>query len=166
MSPQRPPPMIDAKRAGGVSWGRMMKAAGSDSALELSLDGLPVALLNHAKLGFSLGGQAYTVRRSGFFGPLYELQQDGQTLLSAKASGLVLRFTVSLGDRVLTLKSLDFSEKRFGLFDGATQVGGITHASPIHYTRDITIDLPEAVPLAGQVFLMWLLLWKWGAAST
>ena len=144
----------------------MMKAAGSDSALELRLDGKPVAVLNHAKLGFSLEGQPYTVRRSGFFGPLYELQQDGLTQLSAKQSALTLSFTVSLGDRAWTLKPLDISEKRFGLFDGETQVGGISPDSRIHYTHDITIDLPEALPLAGQVFLMWLLLWKWGAAST
>ena len=141
----------------------MMIAAGSDSALELSLDGKPVVVLNHAKLGFSLGGQAYTVRRSGFFGPLYELQRDGLTLVSAKQAAFTFRYAVSLGDRAWTLKSLDFSEKRFGLFDGATQVGGISPASRIHYTSDITIDLPEALPLAGQVFLMWLLLWKWGA---
>ena len=158
--------MIDAKRSGGVSWRRMMKAAGSESALELSLDGKPVAVLNHAKLGFSLDGQAYAVRRSGFFGPLYELQQDGLTLLSAKQSALALRFTVSLGDRAWTLKAMEFTETRFGLFDGATQVGAISPASRRRYTSDIAIDLPDALPLAGQVFLMWLLLWKWGAAST
>src|SRR5579863_8947543 len=100
----------------------MMKATGSDSALELSLDGKPVAVLNHARLGFSLDGQAYTIRRSGFFGPLYELQQDGLTLLSVKAAAFTYRFTVSLGDRAWTMKSLEFNEKRFGLFDGATQV--------------------------------------------
>jgi hypothetical protein len=158
--------MIDAKRSGGVSWRRMLKATGSESALELSLDGKPVAVLNHAKLGFSLDGQAYTVQRSGFFGPLYELQQDGRTLLSAKAAAFTFRYTVSLGDRAWTLRTVDFSEKRFGLFDGVTQVGRISPASTIHYTSDITIDLPEALPLAGQVFLMWLLLWKWGAPST
>ena len=144
----------------------MMKATGSESALELSLDGKPIVVLNHAKLGFSFDGQAYTVRRSGFFGPLYELQQDGLTLLSAKQAAFVHRYTVSLGDRVWMLKAVGISNTRFGLFDGVTQVGGISPASRIRYTSDITIDLPEVLPLAGQVFLMWLLLWKWGAAST
>jgi hypothetical protein len=144
----------------------MMKATGSDSALELSLDGKPVVALNHAKLGFSLDGQDYSVRRSGFFGPLYELQLSGQTLISAKQAAFVHSYTVSLGDRTWMLKAVDFTAKRFGLFDGVTQVGSISPASRIHYTRDITIDLPEVLPLAGQVFLMWLLLWKWGAAST
>jgi hypothetical protein len=144
----------------------MMKAAGSESALEVSLDGKPVAVLNHAKLGFSLDGQAYTVRRSGFVGPLYELQQNGQTLVCAKQAAFIYSYVVTFGDRVWTLKTLGLSEKRFGLFEGATQVGAILPDSRIHYTRDITIDLPEALPLAGQVFLMWLLLWKRGAAST
>jgi hypothetical protein len=40
-------------------------------------------------------------------------------------------------------------------------VGVISAANRVHYTRDITIDLPDALPLAGQVFLMCLLLWKW-----
>jgi hypothetical protein len=144
----------------------MMKATGSESALELSLDGKPIVVLNHAKLGFSFDGQAYTVRRSGFLGPLYELQQDGLTLLSAKQAAFVHRYTVSLGDRVWMLKAVEMTGRRFGLFDGVTQVGGISPASRIRYTSDITIDLPEVLPLAGQVFLMWLLLWKWGAAST
>ena len=144
----------------------MMKATGSDSALELRIDGKPVAVLNHAKLGFSLDDQAYNVRRSGFLGPLYELQHSGRTVISAKQAAFALRFTVSVGDRTWILKALGIAEKRFGLFDGMTQVGSISPANRIHYTRDITIDLPEALPLAGQVFLMWLLLWKWGAPLT
>src|SRR5579863_4811097 len=109
----------------------MMKATGSDSALELSLDGKPVAVLNHAKLGFSLDGQAYAVRRSGFFGPLYELQQDGLTLLSDKQAAFAYRYIVSLGDRAWMLKALDIANTRFGLFDGAAQVGAISPASRI-----------------------------------
>jgi hypothetical protein len=144
----------------------MMKATGSESALELSLDGKLVAVLDHAKLGFSLDGQVYTVRRSGFLGPLYELQQDGLTLLSARQAAFANRYTVSLGDRVWMLKALEITATRFGLFDGGTQVGGISPASRSRHTSDITIDLPEVLPLAGQVFLMWLLLWKWSAAST
>ena len=141
-----------------------MKAAGSESALELSLDGKPVVVLNHAKLGFSLDGQTYTVRRSGFLGPLYELQQDGVTLVSAKQAAFAFRYTVSLGDHAWILKALGITETRFGLFDGAAQVGAISPASRSGATTDITIDLPDALPLAGQVFLIWLLLWKWGAA--
>ena len=137
-----------------------MKATGSDSALELSLDSKPIVVLNHAKLGFSLDGRAYNVRRSGFFGPLYELQQDGRTIVSAKQAVFAYRYTVSFGQHTWMLKTMDFTEKRFGLFDGITEVGNISPASPIHYTSD-TIDLPEVLPLAGQVFLMWLLLWKW-----
>src|ERR1700727_2444991 len=85
----------------------MMKATGSESALELSLDGKPVVVLDHAKLGFSFDGQVYTVRRSGLLGPLYELQQDGLTLLSTKQAAFANRYTVSLGDRVWMLKAVD-----------------------------------------------------------
>jgi len=140
----------------------MMKASGTDSALELTLYGKPVAVLDHAELGFTVDGQAYIVQHSGFFGLLYELQRDGLTLVSAKQSPFLLQFTVTLGERAWMLKMLSFThQKRFGLFDGDTQVGSIMPSSRMHYTRDIAIDLPEELPLAGQVFLMWLLLWKW-----
>ena len=143
----------------------MMKATGSESALELSLDGKPVVVLNHAKLGFSLGGQAYTVRRSGFVGPLYELQQDGVTLFSAKQAAFVLRYTVTLGDRAWTLKALGLSAMNYGLFDGAAQVGRISPRNIFRHT-EATIDLPEALPLLGQVFLVWLANWNWATPAT
>jgi hypothetical protein len=72
----------------------MMKATGSESGLELSLDGKPVVVLDHAKLGFSFDGQAYTVRRSGFVGPLYELQPGRADAAFAKQAAFANRYTV------------------------------------------------------------------------
>jgi len=140
----------------------MMKASGSASALQLSIDGKPLAVLNHAKLGFSMDGQFYNVRRRGFVGPLYELLRDGMMLVSAKQAAFAYRFTVNLGDRAWVLKPVEIKTMRFGLFDGVNQVGEISPVDPNGSIFDITIDLPKALPLAGQVFLMWLLLWKWG----
>ncbi|HME21224.1 MAG TPA: hypothetical protein VKI44_07705 [Acetobacteraceae bacterium] len=144
----------------------MIKATGSVGALQLSIDGRPIGVLDHAKLGFTLNGQTYTVRRKGGLAPVYELLRDNEPLLSIRQTPFLNRYTVTTADRKWTLKAEEMFAKRFGLFDGNARVGGIAPSSRFNYTRDITIDLPDVLPLEAQVFLMWLLLWKWGAPSS
>jgi hypothetical protein len=143
----------------------MIKATGNVDGLQLSSDGAVIAVLDHAKLGFTLKGEAYTVRRAGVLAPVYELLHDNQPLVSARQAPFVNRYTVTRGGRVWTLKAEELLAKRFGLFDGDVRVGGITPSSRFNYTSDITIDLPDEMPLEVQVFLVWLLLWKWGDNS-
>jgi hypothetical protein len=145
---------------------RMIKATGGVSALQLSIDGTSIAVLDHARLGFTLNGQIYTIRRAGVFGPVYELLCDHVALVSARQAPFVNRYTVTSAGRSWTLKAEEILARRFGLFDGDARVGGITPSSRFNYTRDISIDLPDALPLEAQVFLMWLLLWKWGDSSS
>jgi hypothetical protein len=144
----------------------MIKATGSLSALQLSIDGTPIAVLDHARLGFTLNGQAYTIRRAGLFGSVYELSRNNVALVSARQAPFVNRYTVTSAGRTWTLKAEEMLAKRFGLFDGDARVGGITPSSRFNTTRDISIDLPDELPLEAQVFLMWLLLWKWGDTSS
>lgn len=133
------------------------------SGSRLSIDGVDIAALDGDKLGFALKGQTYTVRRTGFFGPVYELMRDNEALASARQATTRLRFAVTSGGRTWTLKPEQWIGDRFGLFDGDTRVGGITPLSTPGFARDFAIDLPEALPLETQVFLMWLLLWKWSS---
>lgn len=144
----------------------MIKATGSISALQLSIDGAPIAMLDHAKLGFAMNGQSYTVRRTGVVAPVYELLRDNGLLVSARRAPFVNRYTVTCAGCIWTLKAEEILAKRFGLFDGDARVGGITPSSRFNYTQDITIDLTDELPLEAQVFLMWLLLWKWGDTSS
>jgi hypothetical protein len=143
----------------------MIKATGSVGALQLSIDGTPIAVLDHARLGFTLNGQAYTIRRAVVFAPVYELLRDNVALVSARQVPFVNRYTVTSAGRTWRLKAEEMLAKRFGLFDGDTRVGGIAPSSRFNYTRDVSIDLPDELPLEAQVFLMWLLLWKWGDTS-
>ena len=129
------------------------------SGRRLSIDGVETGVLDSNKFGFDLRGRTYTVRRTGFFGPLYELMRDGETLASAQQSATRLRFAVTSGGRTWTLKSERTIGNKFGLFDGDTRVGGITPLS----AKDFAIDLPVELPLETQVFLTWLFLWKWSA---
>ena len=144
----------------------MIKATGSVSALQLSIDGTPVAVLDHARLGFTLNGESYTIRRAGVFAPVYELFRDNIALVSARQVPFVNRYTVTSAGRMWTLKAEEMLAKRFGLFDGDARVGGITPSSRFNYTRDVSVDLPDELPLEAQVFLMWLLLWNWGDSSS
>jgi hypothetical protein len=144
----------------------MIRATGSTSALQLSIDGTAIAVLDHARLGFTLNGQAYTIRRAGVFAPVYELLRDNSALASARQVPFVNRYTVTSAGRVWTLKAEEMLAKRFGLFDGNARVGGITPSSRFNATRDVSVDLPDELPLEAQVFLMWLLLWKWGDTSS
>jgi len=143
----------------------MIKATGSVSALQLSIDGTPIAVLDHRKLGFTLNGQACIVRRTGVIAPVYELLRDSEPLISVRQAPFVNRYTVTCGGRMWTLKAEEMLAKRFGLFDGDARVGGIAPSSRFNYTKDVTIDLPDELPLEAQVFLMWLVLWKWGDTS-
>jgi hypothetical protein len=143
----------------------MIKATGSTSALRLSVDGTPIAVLDHRELGFTLNGQTYTVRRAGVFGPVYELLRANEPLISARQAPFVNRYAVTSAGRVWRLEAEEMLAKRFGLFDGDTRVGGITPSSRFNYTKDVTIDLPDQLSLEAQVFLIWLVLWKWGDTS-
>jgi hypothetical protein len=144
----------------------MIKATGSVSALQLSIDGTPIAVLDHARLGFALNGQTYTIRRAGVFAPLYELLRDNVALVSARQTPFVNRYTVTSAGREWRLKAEEMLARRFGLFDGDARVGGITPSSRFNFTQDVSIDLPDELPLEARVFLMWLLLWKWGDSSS
>jgi hypothetical protein len=144
----------------------MIKATGSLRALQLTVDGTPITVLDHTKKGFILNGQSYTVRRTGVFGPVYSLSCDNEPLATAREAPFVNRYTVSCADHEWTLKAEELLATRFGLFDGTARVGGVTPSSRFNFTRDITIDLPAQLPLEAQVFLVWLLLWKWGDTSS
>ena len=149
-----------------LSADRMIKATGSISALQLGNDGTPIGVLDHARLGFTLNGQTYTIRRAGVFAPVYELLRDNVALVSARQAPFVNRYTVTSAGRMWRLKAEEMLARRFGLFDGDARVGGITPSSRFNDTRDISIDLPDELPLEAQVFLMWLLLWNWGDSSS
>ena len=139
----------------------MIKGTGIGRELHRSIDGTPIGVLHEAKLEFALNGQTYTVRRRGLFSLDYELLRDTAILASIRQTPFMSRYTVTSAGREWKLKAEQMIGKRHGLFNGDARVGGITPTSGIHYMRNITIDLPEELPLETQAFLMWLLLWKW-----
>jgi hypothetical protein len=144
----------------------MIKGTGVGGALHLSIDGSPIGVLDGHKLEFTLNEQTYTVRRIGPFSPRYELLCGTAVLASIRQSLFVSRYTLGSAGREWMLKPDQMIGKQHALFDGDAKVGSITPSSRIRYRDDITIDLPDELPLEAQAFLMWLLLWKWDDTST
>jgi len=107
----------------------MMTATGKKlQALEISQNGAPITVLDQHKgvFMFALNGQSYTIRISGLFGRSYELRRGDEMLASAKGETFRDRTTVTFGDKVWLLKAENIRTTRFGLYDGATRLGGIT----------------------------------------
>ena len=103
----------------------------------------------------------YQLYREGQFSGDFVLEHSGKLVARAsKPSVLLNRFEVELPNRRLVLRKLSLLNRRFGLFDGETQIGSIYPLGV--FTRRSNIDLPGDWPLPIRVFLFWLafLIWK------
>jgi hypothetical protein len=147
----------------------MMTATGKKlEALEISQNGAPITVLGQHKgvFAFTLNGQSYTIRTSGLFGRSYELRRGDEMLASAKGETFRDRTTVTFGDKVWLLKAENISTTRFGLYDGATRLGGIASGNGSPRWNGATIDVPDALPLDVQLLLTSIVLAKWGEPNT
>ena len=147
----------------------MMTATGKKlQALEISQNGAPITVLDQHKgvFMFALNGQSYTIRISGLFGRSYELRRGDEMLASAEGETFRDRTTVTFGDKVWLLKAENIRNARFGLYDGATRLGGITSGDGGRRWDGATIDLLDALPLDVQLFLTSIVLSKWGEPNS
>jgi hypothetical protein len=106
------------------------------------------------------------VRPVGTFQHSYELRLRDEMVAFAKAVPLVNRFNVTHGDRSWLLRAENFQTTRYGLYDGETRLGGIAAGSWFRRWNGATIDLPDALPLAVQVFLTSVVLFNWAEGSS
>jgi hypothetical protein len=103
----------------------------------------------------------YELYREGQFVGDFVLEHNGNILARAsKPSAFRNRFEVELPNRRLVLRKLGALSRRFGLFDGEKQVGGVYPLGI--FTRRSNIDLPRDWPLPLRVFVFWLafIVWK------
>jgi hypothetical protein len=79
---------------------------------------------------------------------------------AAKASVFENRFEVTVPGHSLELRKLSIFARRFGVFEGGKQIGGIYPLGL--FTRRSNIELPPVWPLSTRIFLFWLafLIWK------
>jgi hypothetical protein len=76
-----------------------------------------------------------------------------------KPSSFRDKLAVQFGSRSIELKKLRWTSRKFGLFDGDTQVGTIYPRGM--FTKRTHIDLPSEWPLAERVFMFWLVFVMW-----
>jgi hypothetical protein len=113
------------------------------------------------KARLELEDGTYETYRESRWGGDFFLEHDGKIVARAtKPSSLRNSFDVEVGGRSMVLRQLSIWTRRFGLFDGDKQIGGI-YPQGI-FTRRANIDLPSDLPLPTRVFLFWLvcLIWK------
>jgi hypothetical protein len=145
----------------------MLTATGKKrQALEISRNGEPITVLDQQKGAFTLNGQSYKIRRAGWLTLSMELRRGDEMLAFTKGAPFVNRTTVTLGDKSWQLKAENFRATHFGLYDGATRLGGITPAGGWRPWNGATIDLPDALPLDVQVFLTSIVVSKWIEGSS
>ncbi len=114
-----------------------------------------------SKATLELEDGTYNLYRETALGGDYLLEHNG-TIVSRASKLSVFRdkFAVQVGNKLVELRKLKWATRKFGLFDGDTQLGGIYPQGL--FTKRASIDLPKEWPLANRVFMFWLafLMWK------
>jgi hypothetical protein len=105
----------------------------------------------------------YKLYRDGLTGP-FVLEADGIVFASAlKESAFRSSFVVELADRVLQLRKASILSRSFVLIEDDDEIGHMHAVSA--FSRKGRADFPETLPLAVQVFLVWLILIMWRRES-
>ncbi len=109
---------------------------------------------------FRLQGRTYKIYREKFLSRTFVLKEDGAILARAARPNIFLRsFTVDYQGIQLIIKARSFFGRTFVLEQGNQVLGSIY---PEHwFTRKAVVELPETLPLAVRIFLVWLVLILW-----
>ena len=132
-------------------------------------DGAPVADLDLAWVREAgeviIESVACTLYRESLLSGAFILEAGGFLLARAeKPSALFRTFEIAYDDRHhYTLQARSAFSRTFVLREGDRETGSIY---PDHlFSRKMTVDLPEALPLAVRVFITWLVLLMWKRAA-
>ena len=110
-----------------------------------------------------IGDVACTMYRDGMLGD-FILEAGGFVLVRAVKFSMFLReFEITYDDQQFTLKAQSALARTFALLQDDVRIGVI---EPDHlFTRKMTVDLPETLPLAVRVFIVWLVIVMWKRAA-
>jgi hypothetical protein len=126
--------------------------------------GREVAILERPLVGrrprIRVGDREYRIRRAGWLGLGYVLEDDKRTVAAAEHAGfLPSRYEVMAGDRHLVMKPLGLFQAGFQLRHGDVTIGTIRRGGL--FSRHAMIDLPASLPLVVRVFLAFLAYAYW-----
>lgn len=115
----------------------------------------------------TVDGRDYGVYRERPLSGRFVLESNGEVVASAvKPSAFTRRLIIEHAGMQYELRPQGLFSRTFELHSGPGIVGSLS-AKGI-FSRRMIVDLPEALPLAVRVFLMWLtvILWKRDAEAS
>ena len=105
-------------------------------------------------------GQVYQVHREGLLSGEFLLEGPGGVLARAeKPSPLNHTFVVHHAGREYTLRRRSVWGRAAALLAGSEEIGSITPRSA--FMRKAEADLPQHLPLAVRMFIIWLAVVSW-----
>ncbi len=104
-------------------------------------------------------GQEFDVRRDGWLGPFVLASGKTEVARAVKRSVFFRSFTVRWEGHCQTLRAESPFTQDFVLIEDGRQVGSITDTA--WFSRKMSVDLPEDIPLVVQAFLVWLVVFIW-----
>jgi hypothetical protein len=116
------------------------------------------------KATLDLPDGTYELYREGTFAGDFLLERDGKVVArAAKPSAFQSRLEVEVPGKRVELRKVSIWNRRFGVFEGERQIGGIYPVGL--FTRRANIDLPGDWPLATRAFVFWLAFIMWRRQS-
>lgn len=112
---------------------------------------------------FSVDGQEYMAKATSLLGVSFSLYRGDEVVVVEKTTSLLANAQqIEHDGRTWLMKPARYFAKTFNvLSDGGTTLGVITPAKYFFPLSDITIDLPDDVPILVQVFMLWLAVKSW-----
>src|ERR1700751_675252 len=103
----------------------MIRAAGKPGRVELAAGGNQTLLLRENEMSLLVGDKTFKITRKGFFGPKYHLWLGEDLVVSVEQTPCFNPYSVAYAQQVWTLKAIGLMARKFGLYQGEKQVGGI-----------------------------------------
>lgn len=112
---------------------------------------------------FSLDGQEYLAKATSLLGVSFSLYRGDQAIVVEKTTSLLANAQqIEHDGRTWMMKPARYFGKTFNvLSDGGTTLGTIAPGGYFSPLSDITVDLPDDVPVLVQVFMLWLAVRYW-----
>jgi hypothetical protein len=112
---------------------------------------------------FSLDGEDYMAKATSVLGVSFSLYRGDEAIVVEKTTSLLANAQqIEHDGRTWMMKPASYFGKTFNvLSDGGTTLGTIAPARYFFPLSDITIDLPDDVPVLVQVFMLWLAVKYW-----
>jgi len=146
----------------------MLKAQRRKQFIEVYRGDQLVTSFNFVKWSpFSLDGQDYLAKATSLLGVSFSLYRGDDVVVIEKTTSLWANAQqIEHDGRTWLMRPARYFGKTFNvLSDGDAVVGTVAPARFFFPLSDITVDLPDDVPIVVQVFMLWLAVRSWATDS-